>query len=255
MSFVQDWETSSAVSFVPTPTQSEVQTALRNFLLAILPAGIEVVAGQVNRVADHAGAHLVVFTAIRTVRIETNHDCYVDCQFTASIAGTLMTVTGVQWGIIPVGNQILTGNVAAGTTITAQDSGPSGGAGTYTVAPSQTVSPAVTMATGAGNAVQATEVTFQIDVHGPNSADNAETISTLFRDDYTVRAFESYGYDVTPLHADDPKQVPFLNAEEQFETRWIVEACLQVNQVVSPPQQFATQLKIPLVVADPLPVN
>ena len=40
-------------------------------------------------------------------------------------------------------------------------------------------------------------------------------------------------------YADDPKQVPFLNAENQIENRWIVEAHIQVNPSITIPQQFA----------------
>ena len=44
---------------------------------------------------------------------------------------------------------------------------------------------------------------------------------------------------VVPLYADDPRQMPFINAESQYEWRWVLEAKLQVNQAVQIPQQFA----------------
>jgi hypothetical protein len=47
------------------------------------------------------------------------------------------------------------------------------------------------------------------------------------------------GFDVAPLHADDPKQIPFINAEQQYEYRWVIEAHMQANQIVlGIPQQF-----------------
>jgi len=58
--------------------------------------------------------------------------------FTASIAGTTMTVTGSPTGTIAVGQTVIGTGVTAGTVITALGSG-SGGAGTYTVGISQTL--------------------------------------------------------------------------------------------------------------------
>jgi hypothetical protein len=63
-----------------------------------------------------------------------------DAQFTASIAGTTMTVSAVASGTLAV-EQVLTdmtGDLIPGTTITAFGSG-SGGTGTYTISPTQTV--------------------------------------------------------------------------------------------------------------------
>lgn len=59
--------------------------------------------------------------------------------YTASISGTTMTVSGISSGFVAMG-QVLTGTgVTGGTSITAFGSG-TGGTGTYTVSPSQTVS-------------------------------------------------------------------------------------------------------------------
>jgi len=103
------------------------------------------------------------------------------------------------------------------------------------------------MAAGIAAITQPTKITFQVDVHGPNSANNAQSISTLMRDDFAIQSFLASGFDVTPLYADDPKQIPFMNAEGQWETRWIVEAVLQANEIISGiPQQFAAQLAVAL---------
>jgi hypothetical protein len=63
-----------------------------------------------------------------------------DAVFTASISGTTMTVSAVTSGTIYVGCLITGTGVTANTTITAQTGGTTGGAGTYTVSQSQTVS-------------------------------------------------------------------------------------------------------------------
>jgi hypothetical protein len=63
-----------------------------------------------------------------------------DAVFTASISGTTMTVSAVTSGTIYVGCLITGTGVTGNTTITAQTGGTTGGAGTYTVSQSQTVS-------------------------------------------------------------------------------------------------------------------
>jgi hypothetical protein len=64
----------------------------------------------------------------------------LSASFTGSIAGTTLTVTGIDSGTIAVGQILtdLTGNVVAGTTITALGTG-AGGTGTYAISASQNV--------------------------------------------------------------------------------------------------------------------
>lgn len=61
-----------------------------------------------------------------------------DAVVTGSIAGNILTVTGVTSGTLKVGQAIVGANVLDGTTILAQGTG-TGGAGTYTVSSVQTV--------------------------------------------------------------------------------------------------------------------
>lgn len=237
------------MGFAPAPTQSGIQTALRAFLLAILPSGVECIESQDNRVPEPHGTDFVVMTPIRRERLETNVDTYTDCAFTASIASGVMTVTQMQIGAITIGNALLGVGVTAGTTITAQTGGTPGGVGTYTVSPSQTLG-ARTLACGSASIVQPTKVTVQLDVHSASvgdAADMAQTIATLFRDEFATSFFAGLGLDVSPLYAEDPKQVPFQNAESQWETRYVVDVHLQANQIVSPPQAFADALAVDLI--------
>lgn len=211
----------------------------------MLPAGVPVLRGQINRVAEPNAADFVIMTPLRQRRIETNVDTYADVAFTASINGSVMAVTSVLTGTIDVGAQLFGVGLASGTTtITGVLSG-TGGVGTYLVNPSQNLASTV-LAAGTENLLQPSEIVIQLDVHGPNSADNAQIITTLFRDDYGVQQFLSSSYDVAPLYADDPKQLPFTNDQSQWEDRWIIEAYLQANQVVTLPQQFADALQVSL---------
>ena len=105
---------------------------------------------------------------------------------------------------------------------------------------------------GSNTYMQPSKVTVQLDVHGPNSADNAQIISTMFRDQYAFDAFAASGIaNVAPLLADDPRQIPFMNAEDQYEDRWIVEAQIQANQTVSSvPQQSFDVIDVTLIDVD-----
>lgn len=232
------------------PTDSQIRTALRSFLLGILPAGVEVVLGQDNRVPEPVALDFVVMTRIRSDRLATNVDTYADVAFEGSISGTVLTVTSMLLGEILVGATLFGTGVAAGTTIASFGSG-SGGVGTYNLSGSAQTVESEVMATGALSALQETEILYQLDVHGPNSSDNAEIITTLFRDEYAVEQFASLISGVTPLHADDPKQIPFVNDQQQYEYRWVVEARIQANQaVISIPQQFASAFDVTLVEVD-----
>lgn len=247
---------------VPSPTQSNVLAALRSFLVQVLPPvgsdgkPVSVLAAQQNRTPEPQGSDFCIMTPTAFERLETNLDGYADAKFTGSISGQTMTITGVDpdfSGQLGVGSTIFGVNVAANTVITALGTG-SGSIGTYTVNNAQMI-PSQILAAGTESIQQGAKITVQLDFHSADlsaAADMAQTVSTLFRDDFAVQQFANQipHYDVTPLLADDPKQVPFLNAEEQYEWRWVVEAMLQVNQVVTVPLQFAEQAKVGLINVD-----
>jgi len=246
-----------------TPRKDDVLTSLRNFLLSVLPAGTEVIRGQDNRVSAPLGGDFCVMTPLLMNRLETNVDLYGDCAFTGSIAGGTLTVSFVQFGTITLGNQLFGSGISSTVFISTALSG-TGGVGTYGLSGTLVVIGAETMACGNLFAMQPTEWTIQIDVYGPNSADNAAMISTLFRDDFAIESFTnsnsaappgwqnippggtiSVFYDaVRPLYADDPRQMSQVFGEQQWEQRWTVDACMQANQIVVAPQQFAGALKV-----------
>lgn len=226
-------------------TEEQTLVALRSYLLTVLPTGIEVVDGLDNRVPEPTGPDFLTLTPMLRGRLSTNVDTYQDCAFTASVSGTTLTVTEMSLGTIVVGATLFGTGITSGTTITAEGTG-TGGIGTYAVNQSQTIASEI-MASGSKSMLQATQVTVQIDVHGPNSGDNAQIITTTFRDEYAVDAFASSGFDVAPLYADDGHQMPFLNGEQQIEERWVISAVMQCNPIVSVPQQFASDLNADLV--------
>ena len=165
-------------------TETAIFTALRSFLLAILPTGIEVVRGLDNRVAEPECVNFVTMTPIMRERIAMNTTTYVDGAFlTPPVAGTRTDL-------------------------------------------------------------QPVKVTIQLDVHGPSSADNTQIITTLFRSGYAAQFFAGLAVNVWPLYASEPRQMPFMNGEQQAEERWTMDAVVQANATVTTPQDFAAQLVV-----------
>ncbi|KVH51178.1 LIC_12616 family protein [Burkholderia diffusa] len=91
---------------------------------------------------------------------------------------------------------------------------------------------------------QATRLTVQLDIHGPASGDTVQVITTLWRDAYACDAFAAADLDIAPLYASEPRQMPFLNEAQQVEPRWSVDLVMQVNPLVTVPQDFAAALEI-----------
>lgn len=221
-------------------TQSAALTALRGFVLGVLPAGIECIRGQDNRVPEPPGVDFVVMTPLAERRMAYNTATFADTIITGSIAGTTLTVAAVSQGEAPlaVGNAVIdtTGALAANTVITALGTG-SGGVGTYTVSPSQTVA-SETMYVDVRSDLTPTELTVQIDVHGPNSTDNTKILESLLISGYGFSQFIASGVDMQALYCHEARQVPFINAENQYEYRWTLDAVLQINPVTSTATQF-----------------
>jgi hypothetical protein len=238
-----------------SPTQDDIQTVLRSFLLAVLPAGVEVVETQDNRVPEPKSDDFVLMTPLLMPRLSTNLDTSNDVTFTASIAGDTMTVSDVARGTIAAGNPVFGVGVAEGTAVTALGTG-TGGAGTYTVAPVQYVA-SEAMSAGTKAVTQSVQLTMQIDVHGPNSADNTNRITTLFRDPFAVEFFAQSAFpQVSPLYPSEPRQAPFMNDQSQFENRYVVDLNMQVNVTVSNiPEQSAVTANVTPVSATTIPLT
>lgn len=235
--------------YTVSPTQSDIFTVLRAFLLTVLPTGMEVIQGQMNRVGEPQGVDFAVMWVINRDRLATNIDSVQDTRFTGSIAGTTLTITDISFGTLADGNPIFGVDVIDGTLILTQLTGVTGGIGTYQLSVAQTVVSSV-LSASTQELLQKTKIMIQIDVHGPASADNAQVITTAFRDDFATTFFTDAGFDGAPMYADDPKQIPFINAEEQYETRYVIDVVLQANQKVKVPQQFADSVIVGIIDVD-----
>ncbi len=86
-----------------------------------------------------------------------------------------------------------------------------------------------------------TEYTIQVDCFGSTANYRATVIALLWRDDAAVSQFPD---GITPLYADDPRQIQFQNDQNQYEERWMVEIKLQYNALVSMPYESAQALNL-----------
>jgi hypothetical protein len=162
----------------------------------------------------------------------------------------ILSVASVTRGVVPLGALLLdtTGEVAPNTTIIDFLTG-IGGAGDYMVSPSQALA-SETLYLGQRSDLVATEWTVQIDVHGPGSSDNVRVIDSLFRSEYAVDTVGAFGSAMSPLYAEEARQMPFDNAEQQVEFRWTMDLHLQISPVVTTPQQFFDQIEVTGVEVD-----
>jgi hypothetical protein len=227
----------SAMSVTLNYTEADAFAALRGLILAIVPSGTEVIQAQANRVPEPNGSDFVLMTVIMRTRLSTNVDITQDTVFAGSIAGTVLTYDPPSRGDLRSGVSIWgIPALTTGTSLVSVDT-PT----TATVSPSQSA-PYGPLYAGYKTARQATELRVQLDVHGPVSGDNVQKLSTLLRDEYATAYFDATGLDLMALYAGDPRQVPFINGEAQWEERWALDVALQANQIVQVPQQFADEV-------------
>lgn len=238
------------MTILVAPTESNIRAALRAFLLAVLPGDVEVIAGQPNRVPEPKSSRYVVMAPPQFTRLRTNIDSNDDVRFTGSIAGSLLTVSAVAFGTIRRGAILFGTGVAANTVIAATGGTGTGGIGTYPVSVAQALS-SRTLAAGQLTIEQGVQASIKLDFHSADATagDLAQVVTTLMRDEFATRQFEgqSPDYGVVPLFADDARQMPFFNDQQQLEWRWVVEAMLQADQVVSVPQQYADSVSVEVV--------
>jgi hypothetical protein len=241
-----------------TPKQDDVMAALRAVLTAALPGGVPVIKGQGNRTSEPKETNYVVMIPLFRHRIETNEDGFDDCKFLGSVADKILTVTTVDIGSVSVNRSLFGANVTADTTILQQITGTQGGPGTYLLDKSMTLAAQV-MSCGAMSVAGPYEFDIQLDFHGQGASgspgDYAQTAAILLRDAWAVDQFTTQsgpagGGAVEPLYADEPRQIPFVNDQNQTEDRWIVTATLQVNETISVPQEYMDSAVVGLIEVD-----
>lgn len=233
-------------------TETAVFVALRSVLgemgfTTADPNGlVPIVKGQVNRVASPKASDFVVMWPLMRNRLATNIDENDDVTVTGQIVNNILSAGTVTNGSIFQGLTLFGAGLAAPVKIQSQINGVPGGIGQYALAATANLT-SQTFRAGSHRMQEYVELTIQCDVHGPSSADNAAILVATFRDYRGVELFDAQGLDIAPLYADDPRQLPFTTAEDQWEDRWVVDLHLQINPIVSVTQEFADALSTAII--------
>lgn len=101
---------------------------------------------------------------------------------------------------------------------------------------------------GMRDTTRSTQAGVLLNFYGPNATDNGQVFNTLFRDAYGCDFMRSYG--VQPLWCDDGRQMPLVDGEKQYTSRWMVHALMQLNPTVSTSQTFADTVTVSILEAD-----
>lgn len=239
------------------PNADQIFTIVGNVVEGLFD-GFKCNQGQVNRVPEPKDVDFAVMWPINNPRLATTVDTYVDCIFTGSISGTVLTVTAVNVafaGKITPRAAVFGTGVTFGTQVVDQISGTTGGIGTYNLTGGAQTVTSRTLAAGVKQLMESSDVMLQIDVHGPTAWDNAQTIANVFRDATGVNLFNlewealfaNTDYLLQPLWCEDPRQLPFTNSQDQVEDRWTIIVHIQAKQTLTLPQQFADTVTVELI--------
>ncbi len=82
----------------------------------------------------------------------------------------------------------------------------------------------------------------QVDFYGPAAEDWAKAAAILFRSSDACTYFQAKVDGLAPLYEEDPRQVPLLDGEHQFERRLSLSLHFNYTPVVQVPQDFADTL-------------
>ena len=242
---------------LPTPNESTIHANVVSFLGAILP-GLEVISAYDNRVPEPSAPDFAIISTTARRPMCTPVEAWCDVAFTGIVSGNTLTASNFHFGLIDLSN----GNqppcwgvgVVDGTPTLSQTSGTPGGAGVYALGGAPQTAGPVLMAAGEIVIVQPTEVTLQLDFHSNvgDGADQAQAFATMFRTLQAGDLFRSYANNVGILFCEDPRLIPFVNAEQEWEQRWVVLAHLQANQAIPWPQQFFSAMTVTFIDASQL---
>ena len=78
----------------------------------------------------------------------------------------------------------------------------------------------------------------QLDFYGDGAYDRVMKTSTLWRSRYSTEALKG----VAPLYANNPRNLQYVNEQDQYEQRFLLEIALQYNPYYSYSEQSAATL-------------
>lgn len=84
----------------------------------------------------------------------------------------------------------------------------------------------------------------QVDIYGANAGDRAIALETLFTSSYGFDAIKAIDPRLAPLYSSAAIQAPMINAESQWQERYIVTLSLQAHITVSLSQDYFDKTEI-----------
>lgn len=82
----------------------------------------------------------------------------------------------------------------------------------------------------------------QLDCYGPNAGDVASILHDSWYSDQAFNLLNPQG--VSPLWIEEPRFMPLVNGEQQYENRWVMTLHLQFKPAITDPQQSASAVSI-----------
>lgn len=84
----------------------------------------------------------------------------------------------------------------------------------------------------------------QIDIYGDSAGDRAIALETVFTSGYAYEKIKALDSRLAPLYSSAAIQAPMINAESQWQERYIVTLSLQAHITVSFPQDYFDKAEI-----------
>lgn len=90
----------------------------------------------------------------------------------------------------------------------------------------------------------------QVDIYGQGAGDRAIALETVFTSGYAYDKIKALDDRLAPLYSSAAIQAPMINAESQWQERYIVTLSLQAHITVSFPQDYFDKAEITLQQVD-----
>ena len=90
----------------------------------------------------------------------------------------------------------------------------------------------------------------QVDCYGERSFGRASSLVTLLRSSVSSEHFDSSGFEIQTLYAEDAKRLPTIDDQEAYIERWTFKSVLQLNQEFNLSTQTANTLDIDVISVD-----
>lgn len=94
------------------------------------------------------------------------------------------------------------------------------------------------------------QASIQVDLYGESAGDRAITLETLFASSYGYETIKALDERLAPLYSSEAIQAPMINAESQWQERYIITLSLQAHITVTLRQDYFDHADITLEQVD-----